>query len=285
SYKAVTELFVHDINHLFDVEVNFQETFHTTWNHPFWLVNERSWVQVKDLKVGDIVLLKDGSSVPITKISAYSVSKTSVYNLEIEETHSYYVGKDGVLVHNYAIPLGARILHALVTAGIAYCSSNNCGGVINSNGNPNENKPELPALPRDPSLTQNEAEQMRRQGLNPMNSNDIQKFKETYISTPLGTKSIKELINAGNELDRNGLTKAGRALQKHGDREGSVFPVSSGSPSERNTQGEKVLQGILQSPDKIIRPNKFGGQDIIDNITKRGVRYNEDGSFRGFLDP
>ncbi|WP_051201266.1 hypothetical protein [Leptospira alexanderi] len=106
-----------------------------------------------------------------------------------------------------------------------------------------------------------------------------------YISTPLGTKSIKELINAGNELDRNGLTKAGRALQKHGDREGSVFPVSSGSPSERNTQGEKVLQGILQSPDKIIRPNKFGGQDIIDNITKRGVRYNEDGSFRGFLDP
>ncbi|UPY81074.1 hypothetical protein FH581_022740 (plasmid) [Leptospira weilii] len=29
------------------------------------------------------------------------MSKTSVYNLEIEETHTYYVGKDGVLVHNY----------------------------------------------------------------------------------------------------------------------------------------------------------------------------------------
>ncbi|WP_176082423.1 polymorphic toxin-type HINT domain-containing protein, partial [Leptospira alexanderi] len=112
SYKAVTELFVHDINHLFDVEVNFEETFHTTWNHPFWLVNERSWVQVKDLKVGDIVLLKDGSSVPITKISAYSVSKTSVYNLEIEETHSYYVGKGGVLVHNYD-PVAGEVAAAL----------------------------------------------------------------------------------------------------------------------------------------------------------------------------
>ncbi|WP_249262223.1 Hint domain-containing protein, partial [Leptospira alexanderi] len=197
-----TELFVHDINHLFDVEVNFQETFHTTWNHPFWLVNERAWVQVKDLKVGDIVLLKDGSAVPITKISAYSVSKTSVYNLEIEETHSYYVGKDGVLVHNYAIPLGARILHALVTAGIAYCSSNNCGGVINSNGNPNENKPELPALPRDPSLTQNEAEQMHRQGLNPMNSNDIQKYFEK-ISKDYKFASKEELAKRLNVNEKD----------------------------------------------------------------------------------
>ncbi|TGK12921.1 hypothetical protein EHO62_19030 [Leptospira kmetyi] len=101
SYKTVTELFVHDINQLFDVEVNENETFHTTWNHPFWVVNEQAWVQVKDLKVGDIVQLKDGSEVPISKISSYSVSMTKVYNLEIEENHTYYVGKDGVLVHNY----------------------------------------------------------------------------------------------------------------------------------------------------------------------------------------
>ncbi|EMN90627.1 hypothetical protein [Leptospira weilii] len=31
------------------------------------------------------------------------MSKTSVYNLEIEENHSYYVGKGGVLVHNYGV--------------------------------------------------------------------------------------------------------------------------------------------------------------------------------------
>ncbi|TGL69369.1 polymorphic toxin-type HINT domain-containing protein, partial [Leptospira kmetyi] len=101
SYKTVTELFVHDINQLFDVEMNDNETFHTTWNHPFWVVNERSWVKVKDLKVGDIVQLKDGSEVPISKISSYSVSMTQVYNLEIEKNHTYYVGESGVLVHNY----------------------------------------------------------------------------------------------------------------------------------------------------------------------------------------
>ncbi|RHX77446.1 hypothetical protein DLM77_21160 [Leptospira yasudae] len=101
SYKTVTELFVHEINHLYDVEVNQREIFHTTWNHPFWVVTERSWVQVKDLKVGDIVQLKDGSSVPITGIRPYSLSMTPVYNLEVEENHTYYVGKDGVLVHNY----------------------------------------------------------------------------------------------------------------------------------------------------------------------------------------
>ncbi|RHX77443.1 hypothetical protein DLM77_21140 [Leptospira yasudae] len=101
SYKTVTELFVHEINHLYDVEVNGIEVFHTTWNHPFWVVNERSWVKVKDLKVGDIVQLKDGSQVPITGITPYSLSMTPVYNLEVEENHTYYVGKDGVLVHNY----------------------------------------------------------------------------------------------------------------------------------------------------------------------------------------
>ncbi|WP_158586086.1 TIGR04388 family protein [Leptospira yasudae] len=101
SYKTVTELFVHEINHLYDVEVNGIEVFHTTWNHPFWVVNERSWVKVKDLKVGDIVQLKDGSQVPITGITPYSLSMTSVYNLEVEENHTYYVGQEGVLVHNY----------------------------------------------------------------------------------------------------------------------------------------------------------------------------------------
>ncbi|RHX77569.1 hypothetical protein DLM77_20865, partial [Leptospira yasudae] len=39
--------------------------------------------------------------VPITGIRPYSLSMTPVYNLEVEENHTYYVGKDGVLVHNY----------------------------------------------------------------------------------------------------------------------------------------------------------------------------------------
>ena len=37
------------------------------------------------------------------------------------------------------------------------------------------------------------------------------------------TNSTDKLLKAGQQLDKNGLTKAGRALQKHGDRPGSVF--------------------------------------------------------------
>ncbi|UPY81078.1 TIGR04388 family protein (plasmid) [Leptospira weilii] len=270
SYKAVTELFVHDINHLFDVEVNFQETFHTTWNHPFWLVNERSWVQVKDLKVGDIVQLKDGSSVPITKISAYSVSKTSVYNLEIEENHSYYVGKGGVLVHNYAIPLGARILHALVTAGIAYCSSNNCGGVINSNGNPNENKPELPAIPRDPSLTQNEAEQMHRQGLNPMNSNDIQRYKYAF------SKANATISNATTEWKDLGN------LLDHVERHGSDFGITS--PFEYAQKATDFLKNAKANGYQV-RVDPKGITRVYDPQTNTFGSYNPDGSTKTFYKP
>ena len=52
----------------------------------------------------------------------------------------------------------------------------------------------------------------------------------TAAACPIGrsarvTKNgFDNLLKAGQQLDRNGLTKAGRALQKHGDRSGSAFP-------------------------------------------------------------
>lgn len=40
---------------------------------------------------------------------------------------------------------------------------------------------------------------------------------------------INKLLKAGQALDRAGFTKAGRALMKHGNREGSIFPKPSGN--------------------------------------------------------
>ncbi|MFY0476756.1 hypothetical protein [Achromobacter marplatensis] len=56
-------------------------------------------------------------------------------------------------------------------------------------------------------------------------------------------RNIDDLSNAGKLLDpadKSGqLSLAGRALQKHGSREGSAFPSVKGSPSEINVQGKK----------------------------------------------
>ena len=94
-----------------------------------------------------------------------------------------------------------------------------------------------------------------------------------------------ELSKAGQQPDKNGLTKAGRALQKHGDREGSAFPRSTGSAAERNQRGQDILEGILSSDKQHSRPNRFGGDDIYDGNTGRGVRFDGDGNMKGFLEP
>jgi len=93
------------------------------------------------------------------------------------------------------------------------------------------------------------------------------------------------LSRAGRVADRNGLTKAGRSLQKHGDRPGSIFPRSFGNAAARNTQGQQILDDILNSTSRTFSRNRYGGYDVWDNFTGRGARYDSAGNFIGFLDP
>ncbi|MCZ8239524.1 MAG: polymorphic toxin-type HINT domain-containing protein [Leptospiraceae bacterium] len=76
------------------------------WNHPFWVIEKKAWVETKDLEEGDRVLLSNGKEVAITRIEPYPVDATKVYNFEVEDNHTYFVGEDGVLVHNYTIQVG-----------------------------------------------------------------------------------------------------------------------------------------------------------------------------------
>ncbi len=102
---------------------------------------------------------------------------------------------------------------------------------------------------------------------------------------PAGRTAEAAFSAAGRAMDRNGLTKAGRAIQKHGDRAGSVFPKSTGSAAARNAMGQEVLDGIIYSTSRTIKPNKYGGIDIWDNFTQRGARFDSHGNFITFLDP
>lgn len=97
--------------------------------------------------------------------------------------------------------------------------------------------------------------------------------------------AFQRMLKAGEVIDKGDLTKAGRALQKHGSRPGSVFPSATGNPTAINQQGQRVLQDILSSQNQTIKPNRFGGRDIFDANTGRGVRYDASGNMMGFLEP
>jgi hypothetical protein len=86
--------------------------------------------------------------------------------------------------------------------------------------------------------------------------------------------------------DKSGeLTKAGRAQQKHGSREGSAFDPAKGGPEDKNAQGQKTLDSIVNSPNKTTESNKLGGTDVYEAPNGRGARFDQDGKFRGFLEP
>ena len=85
--------------------------------------------------------------------------------------------------------------------------------------------------------------------------------------------------------DVNGLTKAGRAPEKHGSRPGSQFPKATGNVASKNEQGQSLLEGIILSNNQMIRPNRFGGKDIYDMNTRRGDRLDGNGIMMAFLEP
>lgn len=101
--------------------------------------------------------------------------------------------------------------------------------------------------------------------------------------------SIDALSQSGLRIDpaakSGSFTVAGRALQKHGSREGSVYPVAKGTPVQINEQGQKMLNSIIKLPDVTVRNgNRFGGFDVI-SVDGKGSRFDADGNFRGFLEP
>lgn len=89
------------------------------------------------------------------------------------------------------------------------------------------------------------------------------------ISSPIAREGLKfeleVLSKACQVMDRGGLTKAGRALQKHGGRPGSIFPKPSGNVTKINQHGQDILDRILTHPDNkssFWKHRSFG--DVVD---------------------
>ena len=92
---SVTETYV--LVHVFTengTEIN------TTENHPFY-VEGKGWCAAAELEDGDELRTQDGREQVVSKVEIEQLDEAvKVYNLEIEDSHTYYVSADEVLVHN-----------------------------------------------------------------------------------------------------------------------------------------------------------------------------------------
>ncbi len=102
-------IFIRQADAIYKVSFADGTILETTWSHPFRVLKDTKdkefnientqWTQAKDLVSGDVALSADGARLPIASIEIDDQSET-VYNFEVEEYHTYFVGEVGVWVHN-----------------------------------------------------------------------------------------------------------------------------------------------------------------------------------------
>ena len=95
--KVVSTLF-RETQGIYEITAG-KETVNVTAEHPFYVV-EKGWVKVKDLQTGDI--LKSSDSKTTIKISSIKIisEAVTVYNIEVDGNHNYFVTSSTILVHN-----------------------------------------------------------------------------------------------------------------------------------------------------------------------------------------
>ena len=98
--KTVSSIYKREVAQTLRLVVN-GTAIETTKEHPFWNVDINNWCKAETLVSGSRVLLADGDyGVVEESILIEHSAPVTVYNFEVEDNHTYYVGISGILVHN-----------------------------------------------------------------------------------------------------------------------------------------------------------------------------------------
>ena len=99
AVKTVTETYVNETDELIHIGVN-GETISATPTHPFY-VDKLGWTLARSLRAGDVLVLSNGELVTVEWVQHEILeSPIKVYNFEVQDFHTYFVGQSSVLVHN-----------------------------------------------------------------------------------------------------------------------------------------------------------------------------------------
>ena len=99
DYKPVLETYEHDTYDVVYLTIDGEE-FITTEGHPFYTL-ERGFVKAGELRYSDTLVDAKGNKLYLEKKNKeHLAGPVTVYNFAVEDYHTYFVGENGVLVHN-----------------------------------------------------------------------------------------------------------------------------------------------------------------------------------------
>ena len=97
--KKVVTTTVNKVNRLTELDID-GEIIQCTETHPFQ-VKGKGWVDACNLIPGDIVYTKDWNTVTVRSVNLLELPEpVEVFNFEVEDCHTYFVGEHCFLVHN-----------------------------------------------------------------------------------------------------------------------------------------------------------------------------------------
>jgi len=100
--RPIAQVFITEGSAILDLEVvndaGARETLGTTGEHPFY-VEARGFVPAHRLEPGDRIVATDDEVLTIAS-STWRATTDRVFNLEVEDFHTYFVGESGAWVHN-----------------------------------------------------------------------------------------------------------------------------------------------------------------------------------------
>ena len=97
--KKVVSTTVNKVDRLIELDIGC-EIIQCTETHPFQ-VKGKGWVNASELTPNDVVYTKNWNIATVKSVSLLELDEpVDVFNLEIEDCHTYFVGENCLLVHN-----------------------------------------------------------------------------------------------------------------------------------------------------------------------------------------
>ena len=100
--KEVVQTFVNQTYELVHVKLEDGEEIICTPSHPFY--TDKGWIDAGKLTEDSLLVDEEGNYIGISSlVTEYLEEPVKVYNFEVEDYHTYYVGDSIILVHNKCV--------------------------------------------------------------------------------------------------------------------------------------------------------------------------------------
>ncbi|MCX5656937.1 MAG: Hint domain-containing protein [Candidatus Omnitrophica bacterium] len=101
EYKPVGKTWEFESKEVYEIIIDKGSSINVTSEHPFYTM--RGKIRAGKLEAGDTLIAVSSDTVKIAEIRIHSYDRSvKTYNLTMEDTHTFFVGEEGVLVGNYS---------------------------------------------------------------------------------------------------------------------------------------------------------------------------------------